>query len=659
MKQFAIFSLLLTCIFWCVQTVTGNAIDNFRNLEYEMIFESENIFLEGENKKIIEAGKKANLYRSIRTSLKEKRLEAQDKKEDVEKEIFSLEKSIASLEWDIMRTIDYIEELNNEIVKTNTNIRWTKKTIEFMNEKISKSEENLQKYITHIYAKSNTLYDDSEVDNLKAILLSGKDIWELLSDSHYKTLIQITGKKLLDKHRKYLRELYIKKIELSRDIKNQKALRKQEVITKKGLADKKRLKEKYLEISKGEQAAYEQYIRDKIAIERELKTKQFEEQVKFDEMKQDILWNYDCEYVDIERYDDAQESLSEKCYDLNRAIFAESKLKDEVSEDANFLSWPIEPINGISAQFNDAEYIQALWADHWAIDLPINQWSDLKAAADWYVIYILPPESEEYAYVALKHANWYVTVYGHINEISVEKYDFVKRGEVFAKSWWVPWTLWAWYLSTWAHLHFEVFFEKELSDPLQFLDLSYLKIDSIPKKYVYKFYGDFKARMWYEYDGEKEASNVFRLSGWNEIERQKNLLNKYASNQFQNWDIWVEESIDGWIDPSFVMCIWLAETGLGRSLKTPYNVWNVWNTDSWATIVFSSARSWIRSMIKWLNNKYLSQYDEIKDLSRYGNKDENKPIYASSPDHWHNNIVKCMSAIKWKFVPDNYNFRIN
>ena len=44
--------------------------------------------------------------------------------------------------------------------------------------------------------------------------------------------------------------------------------------------------------------------------------------------------------------------------------------------------------------------------------------------------------------------------------------------------------------------------------------------------------------------------------------------------------------------------------------------------------------------------KDLSQYDEIKDLSRYGNKDTSKPIYASSPDHWHNNIIKCMSAIK-------------
>lgn len=623
-----------------------------------MIFESDNIFLEWENKKIIEAGRKANLFNSIRNSLKEKRLEAQEKKEILEKEIFSLEKSIARLELDIKNTIQYIEELNGEIVKTNSSVNATKKTIDFMTEKVKRSEENLKKYIAHIYAKSNTLYDKTEIDNLKAILLSGKDIWELLSDSHYRTLIQLTGKKLLDKHRSYLRELYIKKIELEREMRNLKGLRKEEVMSKKTLGDKKKLKERYLEISKWEQAAYEEYIRNKIEVERELKKKQMQEQLKFDEIKKEILWDYDCDYVNIEQQKDAKEFLSEKCFNLNRAIYAESKLKDEEINNANFLDWPMNPELWISAQFNDAEYIRFLGTDHGAIDLPINQWSDIRAAADGYVIYILEPKTEEYAYIALKHSNGYVTVYGHVSEVLVEKYDFIKRWEVFAKSGGTPGTIGAWYLSTGAHLHFEVFFEQELSDPLQFLDLSYLSIENIPKKYVYKFYGDFQSRMGYEYEWAEKNDKIFRLSGTDEIERQKNLLNKYATNNFKNWDIWVEESIDWWIDPTFVMCIGLAETSLWRNLKTPFNIGNVWNTDSGATITFSSPRAGIHSMVKWLNNKYLSQYDEIRELSRYGNKDESKPIYASSPDHWHNNIIKCMSAIKWKFVPDNYNFRL-
>jgi hypothetical protein len=59
------------------------------------------------------------------------------------------------------------------------------------------------------------------------------------------------------------------------------------------------------------------------------------------------------------------------------------------------------------------------------------------------------------------------------------------------------------------------------------------------------------------------------------------------------------------------------------------------------------------------NNKYLSQYDEIDQLSRYGNKDESKPIYASSDFNWHNNIIKCMSHVKGHYIPDNYQFRLD
>jgi murein DD-endopeptidase MepM/ murein hydrolase activator NlpD len=488
--------------------------------------------------------------------------------------------------------------------------------------------------------------------------LSGKDIWELLSDSHYKTLIQISAKKMLDKHRNFLRDLYIKKMELNRAMRKSKTLRKEQTIHKKSLSDNKALKERFLSISQWEQAAYEKYIRNKIEIEKDLKKKQLEEQLKFEQIKDDILSAYDCEYVNVETQKDAGDFLSEECYSLNRALYAEWLLKDEKADATNFLDWPALPVNGISAYFSDEGYKAIFWADHGALDLPLNQWSDIKAAADGYPIYILPPTTSEYAYIALKHSNWFVTVYGHVNEILVEKFDFVERGQVFAKSGWAPGTKWAWFLSTGPHLHFEVFYEKELTDPLQFLDLSYLKIADVPSAYVYKHEGDFKARKWYEYDGPEPEGGIFRISGDNEIERQKNLLSKYATSQFQNWDTWVEESIEWGIDPSFVMCIWLAETGLWKSLKTPFNIGNVWNTDSWATITFPNARSGIRAMIRWLNNKYLWQYDEIRQLSRYGNKDLDKPIYASSQDHWHNNNIKCMSALKWRFVADNYNFRL-
>lgn len=108
-----------------------------------------------------------------------------------------------------------------------------------------------------------------------------------------------------------------------------------------------------------------------------------------------------------------------------------------------------------------------------------------------------------------------------------------------------------------------------------------------------------------------------------------------------------------------MMCVGLAESTLWKYLKTPYNIWNVWNTDSGSTYTFTSAREWIHWMTKTFNNKYLSQYNEIRELSRYGNNNPEKPIYASSDFNWHNNITKCMSHVKGEYIPDDYNFRIN
>jgi murein DD-endopeptidase MepM/ murein hydrolase activator NlpD len=53
---------------------------------------------------------------------------------------------------------------------------------------------------------------------------------------------------------------------------------------------------------------------------------------------------------------------------------------------------------------------------------------------DGYVIYIQPPVNTGYAYIALKHSDSLVTLYGHISNSEVGRYDFVKKGEVFAQT---------------------------------------------------------------------------------------------------------------------------------------------------------------------------------------------------------------------------------
>lgn len=61
-------------------------------------------------------------------------------------------------------------------------------------------------------------------------------------------------------------------------------------------------------------------------------------------------------------------------------------------------------------------------------------------------------------------------------------------------------------------------------------------------------------------------------------------------------------------------------------------------------------------MGKTLNNQFLGKYDRVSDLSRWGNKSGS--IYASSSKHWHTNVIRCLSALKGRFVEDDFRFRI-
>lgn len=68
------------------------------------------------------------------------------------------------------------------------------------------------------------------------------------------------------------------------------------------------------------------------------------------------------------------------------------------------------------------------------------------------------------------------------------------------------------------------------------------------------------------------SQTKFILIGNNENERQLYLLSKYATPDFQDLKIWKSTALANKIDPSFMMCVGLAESTLGQHLKTQYNI---------------------------------------------------------------------------------------
>lgn len=636
----------------------GKILENFKRQEKEMIFESNSMFLDESDKSILNTYRRLNLYGAIGDKVQSKREYLESQNEKISSRVESLESSIAELDDDINTLVAEVNNINQQIVVTKEKIETNKETIVLLKNKIAENTEVLLDYMVYLYKKGEYVSSGNDIDNLKSILLSWEPIDEVINDLYFKSIIQLTGQQLIEKHRKYISSLYIKKLDLQKSEDDLKALRKIGVLEKNILDDKRAAKQRLLEVTKWQEELYSQYIEEKLEVEKGLKVKELKEQIKLNNTKKQLLEKYNCEFVDISVDIEAAFALSDQCLGINKIIYAESRLTG-IPEINNPFDWPILPYAWLSTFYRDDGYVEQFGTDHDAIDIIAPQGTDVKAPADGYVIYIQPPTSNSYAYVAIKHSDNLVSLYGHVSEVNVELYDFVKRGDVFAKSWWEYGTPWAGILTTWPHLHFAVYENEEYSDPLEYLNLSYLTYNDLPDRYEYKYKSDFRSRKGYEYTVvRQEWDNRFRIEWNTEVERQKYLLDTYAAYSFKNWDIWIEESLGAGIDPTFMMCVGLAESWLGRNLKTSYNVWNVGNTDSWSTYSFSDARQGIYWMAQTFNNKYLSQYNEISELSRYGNKDDSKPIYASSDFNWHNNITKCMSHVKWEFIPDDYNFRL-
>lgn len=655
--------------------IRAKIMEDFKEEQYNNIFFWDNILLnKDKDLNFFDTQSKLGIYKDIRTKNTTKIQEIQTQRDVLLSRITNLEETISSLDDEIKNMEKEIVSLNREITKTNTNIKILKEESSLLQKEIIANREVLLDYIAHIYKKSNLVFIDSDVDSIKTILLNNGNLWDILSNLHFSHLLEITWQLLIEKHRKMVKEMFIKTLALEKNTENAKNLRKQELIKRKWQIEKKDFRHKILEYTKWKDEVFQQFIKEKQSIDRSLKIKIIQNKVKLNEQKKEILSKYNCDYIDENTLnklwdttiffpenetDEIQNSQDYNCINLNKILKSEVRLLEQSKNSKNPFSWPISPINWLSAYYKDKSYEEIFWSIHEAIDIKASQWTDIKAPDDWYITYLKKPNDESYAYVALKHANWFVSVYWHVSEVLFEKFDFVQAWTVFAKSWWEFGTLWAWYMTTWPHLHFEIFKDKEYRDPLEYLDLTELWDDKIPQeqKYFYKFLDDYIDKYWIKYNWElQENIKLFTLSWSTEVERQQDLLTKYATSDFKNWDIWVEESVFNWIDPSFVMCIWLVETWLWRNLKTPFNVWNVGNTDSWWTQDFKNARSWIYWIIKTLNNKFLWNYNDMNKLSRYWNK--NWSIYASSPMNWHKNMTRCLSALKNKYIPDNYNFRV-
>lgn len=627
-------------------------LDSFKKEEYEILFEN-SLFDQSWANDIYEKEYLISWIEGLKNRLSQVIKTYEQKKSEVSLQKDSLVSLIANIEENISDTSLDIKKIERQIEEKKKDIDELKNLSIELSIKIKKNRSIMLSYIANVYAEGNIIFDEkNEIDVFQSLILSDQSIDNVAQDITYKSLVSSLGQKFIDDYRELIKSYYKIQIRMNDeiallDVDNQK-LEKQ----KANLITQRNFREQLLLATQWREELLGKYIESQVNMQKSLEESWKNATNAYTASLENILEQNGCQ-----KQKKTWKEI-EKCAHILSFYRNEKALKSvKVSSGTeNIMTWPLDTITTISTYFRDPSYYREIGSQHDAIDIPTEQWTQVKASLWWYVYYILPPVSGWYSYMAIKHPNGYFTVYGHLSEILVKPYQFVEQWDVIAKSGGTPWTPGAWPMTTGAHLHFEIFKDREAIDPLRILDISKLDYAHLPTRYQEKFINDIVARVWSKAD-LSPYERKFRMEGKTEEERQKYLLNTYASSDFKNWDTWVDISLESKIDPSFLMCVWLAETTLWNYLKTRNNIGNVGNTDGGDVVSFESPREWIYWMAATFNNKFLWSYDSVSELSRWGNS--SWYIYASSNANWHNNIIRCLSALKGRFVEDNYKFRID
>ena len=132
------------------------------------------------------------------------------------------------------------------------------------------------------------------------------------------------------------------------------------------------------------------------------------------------------------------------------------------------LDFPLKIDRQITANFKDKKYKKTFGVDHLGVDFFAPQGTIFYAPADGKIVKT-GIHGYGYSYVVVAHANNLSTVYGHISQVFLNVGQTVKAGEAIGKTGGTPGTKGAGYFTTGPHLHFEVWKNRNVVNPLEHL----------------------------------------------------------------------------------------------------------------------------------------------------------------------------------------------
>lgn len=558
---------------------TAEILDTFKESQETLLFKNSPFTPEEERGLFENQGKIKNLEEMIQR-IQESKESLKEQKKEVTSKKFTLQSLLEEIGANIDSVTVKISDSEEAIRSKNREIADLLREMVSLQNRIDANKETILNYLSYIYSKGDVVYSDEEsIDLIRTLVFTDGNVSDVLANYHFLSIVEITGQNFLEERRTLLGEFYIQTQAIKQEKLRIIELKRELAGQKKDLEDQKEYRQNLLEKTKGQEALFNEYILDRQDKQGKIEERLATAMSEYDESFSTVADRSGCRVSPSVGIIPMSATSVVKCAELNLSYQSEKKLREFSQEELpeNPLIWPVDP-HDISSYYHDADYFESVGSSHEGIDIPTAQGTEIKSPMPGYVYFVNPPTPTGYGYFAIKHPNGFVTIYGHVSEIKVSKFDFVEAGQVIGLSGGTPGTMGAGVMSSGPHLHFEVWLNRETVDPMRYLDLTYLRFETLTNKFKYKFIEDLRLR--YGYMANISKYETFVIRGENEIERQKYLLEHYAVPAFRNWNMWTEEAVGAKLDPSFLLCIGLAESGLGRNLKTPFNVGNIGNTDS-------------------------------------------------------------------------------
>jgi len=404
----------------------------------------------------------------------------QQELKQVEEQISSYEKELEGLHDQISTLTNQLALIENAIVITQLKIRAVLIQIAEKEQDIVENTENVdvaqvavenQKDILRTFMsllfKQDMLYfsKDEALSGDASLYLGSSSITTVLTRKRYLETLQRAGTHMLEDFKDIGTLLSVQRTQLANDQKKLVSLKDQLAYEERHLDEQKQTKSYLLTETQGKEENYQNLLeesrreQDNITLEVEqMQTNIKDIEARIRAYQVTSLGSSSLSAAEIEQRKKVLESLG---------TTADGKLG---------LSWPVEPKRGLSAYFQDPTYQSVFGVAHSAIDIPTPQGTEIKAPADGYVTKV-KDAGMGYSYIIVAHTGGVMTLYGHVSEIWVKAGDYVARGQGIGKSGAQPGTKGAGWMTTGAHLHFEVFQDGKHVNPLLYLDNSVL-----PKK---------------------------------------------------------------------------------------------------------------------------------------------------------------------------------